>query len=218
MTEDELRSVARSALHQAPPPWPVREHEAGHKPSDFDLNPDLDPIARASHPAKRAAVLVPIVAHTEATVLLTQRTDTLSRHAGQIAFPGGRIDPEDAGPLGAAIREAGEEIGLSPAHIEPLGYLDSYLTGTGFLIVPVVALIRPGFELTLNPDEVVSAFEVPLSFLLDRHNHRTQGRIFEGRERFFYSIPFDTYYIWGATAGIIRNMSDRLKNYGPNPT
>jgi 8-oxo-dGTP pyrophosphatase MutT (NUDIX family) len=211
--EQELRRLAAVTLHQSPPPWPTASSPAGgpvQGPSDYDLNPDLAGVRIETHPIKRAAVLVPIVAHENLTVLLTQRTETLPRHAGQISFPGGRIDPGDAGPRETAMREANEEIGLAQRFIEPLGYLDTYRTGTGFLVVPVVALIRPGFTLAINPHEVVSVFEVPLTFLLDRANHQHHERIIENRERFFYAIPFGNYYIWGATAGMIRNLSDRL--------
>jgi 8-oxo-dGTP pyrophosphatase MutT (NUDIX family) len=158
-----------------------------------------------------AAVLVPIVArHPEASVILTLRTPHLSAHAGQIAFPGGKIDPEDAGPAEAAIREAGEEIGLAPESIEPIGYLDPYLTGTGFRIVPVVAKIAPSHRLAINPKEVDSAFEVPLGFLMDPSNHRQGSREFMGTRRYFYEMPFGERYIWGITAGIIRGLYERV--------
>jgi 8-oxo-dGTP pyrophosphatase MutT (NUDIX family) len=157
-----------------------------------------------------AAVLVPIIAREELTVLLTQRTEHLAKHAGQISFPGGKIDADDDGPVAAALREAEEEIGLSARFIEPLGFLDSYRTGTGYRIVPVVALVQPQFTLALNVEEVSDAFEVPLAFLMDEVNHQRHAREWRGRQRQFYAIPYLNRYIWGATAGIIKNMHERL--------
>jgi 8-oxo-dGTP pyrophosphatase MutT (NUDIX family) len=143
-------------------------------------------------------------------VLLTQRTESLPRHSGQIAFPGGRMEPTDRDPTATALREAQEEIGLDPEFVEPLGYLDAYRTGTGFRIIPVVALVREGFALQLDPREVADAFEVPLAFLMDEANHRTEVRTWRGAERRFYAMPFEQRYIWGATAGIMKNMHKRL--------
>ena len=142
--------------------------------------------------------------------MLTQRTDSLSSHAGQIAFPGGKIEEADRDPIAAALREAQEEIGLDPGFVEPLGYLDAYRTGTGYRIFPVVALVRPGFELRLDAREVADAFEVPLSFLMDARNHQTHDRTLRGVTRRFYAMPFEERYIWGATAGIMKNMHQRL--------
>ena len=157
-----------------------------------------------------AAVLVPLVAHEDVTALLTQRTDGLRAHAGQIAFPGGRIDPEDQGALAAALREAREEIGLDTRHVEFLGYLDPYVTGTGFMVQPCVALVEPGFTLTLNPEEVADVFETPLAFLMNPANHHRASRVRDGVTRRFYAMPYGERYIWGATAGIIRNLHARL--------
>jgi 8-oxo-dGTP pyrophosphatase MutT (NUDIX family) len=162
-------------------------------------------------PAKPAAVLIPVVDHArEATVLLTQRVETLRAHSGQIAFPGGRIDPEDGTPAQAALREAWEEIGLEARHVTPLGYLEPYLTGTGYLVVPTVALVTPPLHLTLNPTEVHDAFEVPLSFLMEPGNHQRQSRSFGGTLRSFYAMPYAERYIWGITAGILRGLYERL--------
>jgi 8-oxo-dGTP pyrophosphatase MutT (NUDIX family) len=144
------------------------------------------------------------------TVLLTQRTEGLPRHAGQIAFPGGRMEPTDRDPTATALREANEEIGLDPSFVEPLGYLDPYRTGTGFRIFPVVGIVREGFALQLDAREVAEAFEVPLAFLMDETNHRTEVRTWRGAERRFYAMPFEQRYIWGATAGIMKNMHKRL--------
>ena len=174
---------------------------------------DIDPGAPVPRPerARAAAVLVPLVAHSEEiTVLLTQRTDNLSTHAGQIAFPGGRIDPQDAGAGAAAIRETVEEIGLDPQAITPLGYLDAYFSSTGYRIIPLVSLVRPGFALRLNPEEVSEAFEVPLAFLMDPANHQRHHRMWKGRMRSFYAMPFGERYIWGVTAGILRNFYERV--------
>lgn len=158
-----------------------------------------------------AAVLVPIVAHRSgATVLLTERTSGLRDHSGQIALPGGKIDPGDASPRAAALREAEEEIGLAPGRVTPLGYLDPYLTGTGFLVVPTVAMVEAPLSLTLNPREVAAAFEVPLPFLMDPANHQRHERTLGGRARRFYAMPFAERFIWGATAGMIRNLYEKL--------
>lgn len=160
---------------------------------------------------KDAAVLIPVVAREpSATIILTQRTQHLASHAGEIAFPGGRIDAGDAGPAAAALREAEEEIGLDPARVEILGFLDPYLSRTGFRIMPVVGRIEPGYALTLNADEVSDVFEVPLSFLLDPLNHHRGSRVFLGRERYFYEMPFEERYIWGVTAGIIRELYEQV--------
>lgn len=166
---------------------------------------------RLGRTPRAAAVLIPVVARpTGAAVLLTLRTSGLRDHAGQIAFPGGKIDPGDASPLAAALREAEEEVGLDRARVTPLGYLTPYLTGTGFLIVPTVALVREPFALTLNKSEVADAFEVPLSFLMEAANHQRGRRDFNGVSRTFYAMPYEERYIWGITAGLIRNLYERL--------
>ncbi len=159
---------------------------------------------------KPAAVLVPVVDRAEPTVLLTLRTAELASHAGQVAFPGGKIDPTDASPVAAALREAREETGLPPALIEPIGYLDLYLTFSGFRILPTVARVRPDFTLTLNPREVTETFEVPLQFLMTPGNHQRKVRDWNGMQREYYAIPFENRYIWGITAGILRNLYERV--------
>ncbi len=158
-----------------------------------------------------AAVLVPVVARPEgATVLMTQRSAHLVDHAGQIAFPGGKLQPADTGPLDAALREAGEEIGMPREEVETLGYLDIYPTHTGFRIVPVVGLVRPDLPYRLDPNEVSAIFEVPLAFLMCPDNHQRGSREARGAIRHFYAMPFEERYIWGVTAGILRNLYDRV--------
>lgn len=174
------------------------------------LRPGLAEDFMIGRPLRRAAVLVAVVAHERPTVLLTQRTEHLPSHAGQVAFPGGKLEPSDADAVAAALREAHEEIGLEPHFIEPIGYLDALRTHTGFHIDPVVAVVRPGFELSLDASEVAAAFEVPLAFLMDAANHRIGTRQRNGRERRFYEMPWHDRYIWGATASMIKNMQLRL--------
>ena len=174
---------------------------------------DLDPVLweRAGVSATRpASVLVPVIDRSEPTILLTQRTAELASHAGQVAFPGGKIDPSDESPVAAALREAREEVGLAPALVEPIGYLDLYLTFSGFRILPTVARVKPDFALTLNPSEVTEAFEVPLEFLMNPANHQRKTRDWKGIEREYYAMPFENHYIWGITAGILRNLYERV--------
>jgi 8-oxo-dGTP pyrophosphatase MutT (NUDIX family) len=207
ISHDRFLSLASQRLRRAPP----QAGDVISRPrSDFDHQPTPVPLPDEAS-LKPAAVLVPVVNRPEGpTLLLTQRAAALRQHSAQIAFPGGRIDDVDDGPLATALREAEEEIGLSPRLVRPLGFLDAYLTGTGFRIVPVVAEVDPGFALSLNPAEVDDAFETPLAFLLDPANHRRDGREWKGIWRTFYAMPWGERYIWGATAGIIRNLHDRL--------
>jgi len=155
-------------------------------------------------------VLVPVVDHAEPTVLLTQRAAHLNDHAGQISFPGGKIDPTDASPVQTALREAEEEIGLQQQFIDPIGYLDLYATSFGFRILPAVARVKPGFKLRINHAEVDDTFEVPLAFLMDPANHQVHSKEFRGMERSYYAMPFAERYIWGATAGILRVLYERI--------
>ncbi len=190
------------------------DSDAKHQgPSDYDLNPGLQEALQQSgnlKPLKPAAVLVPIIARDNLTVLLTQRTDQLPSHAGQIAFPGGKVDTDDIDVVATATREAHEEIGLPASKLTHLGFLDTYHTATGFEIQPVVALVDPAFKAIANPGEVADVFEVPLSFVMNPANHQQHGREWQGQMRYFYAIPFEDRYIWGATAGILRNMHLRL--------
>ena len=169
----------------------------------------LEIIAR-EQPVRPAAVLIPVVDHKEPTVLLTQRSPNLSEHAGQIAFPGGKIDATDASPRDAALREAWEEVGLDGSFVDPIGYLGVYGTGFGFRILPTVARVKPGFKLTINHSEVDDAFEVPLAFLMNPANHQIHSKEFRGMERSYYTMPYAERYIWGATAGILRVLYERI--------
>ena len=178
---------------------------------DADTEDDRATVFPPATATRAAAVLVGLVAHQrQVSVLLTERAASLRLHAGQIAFPGGKIEPHDETPAAAALREAQEEIGLAPAHVEPLGYLDAYVTGTGFRVIPVVARIEPPFLLRLHPGEVADAFEAPFAFLMDASNHSFDSRTFGGRLRRFYAMPYGDRYIWGATAGILRKLYERL--------
>jgi 8-oxo-dGTP pyrophosphatase MutT (NUDIX family) len=196
----------RRALNQSGGPIELASRDHG----DHLLNPSLVDFASGLK-LKDAAVLVPVVDDgDEAKVILTQRTATLRKHSGQIAFPGGGIDAEDVSPEHAALREAEEEIGLAPDFVETVGRLPTYFTTTGFKITPILSVVRRGFELTPNPSEVDDVFEVPLSFLMDEANHQRSSRLFEGTERHFYLMPYEERNIWGVTAGILRTLYERL--------
>ena len=179
------------------------------KRGDHDADPVMAKMA-AVRPIRPAAVLVPVVDHAEPTVLLTQRAQHLPDHPGQVSFPGGKIDKTDASPLDSALREAEEEIGLDRAHVEPYGYLDLYMTTLGYRIMPVIARVKPGFALKLNESEVDDVFEVPLTFLMDLNNVQRHSRDWQGMTRHYYAITFGERYIWGVTAGILRNLYDRI--------
>lgn len=176
-----------------------------------DLPPELRPDL-INNPPRPAAVLVPLVERDSGlTILLTRRTDTLPEHPGQVAFPGGRIEHDDAGVLDAALRETEEEIGLPRHLVAPVGYLRPYLTITGYTVVPVVGFIRPGFPpLQADPTEVADIFEVPLEFLMNRDNHQEETREFHGRQVSYYVIPYEGYRIWGATAAMLVDFIDML--------
>jgi 8-oxo-dGTP pyrophosphatase MutT (NUDIX family) len=203
VTSEELRALIAARLD----PPDARDLAAAAR-SDFDLNPGARPAgARA---LADAAVLVPVLERPEGlSVLLTRRADDLSRHAGQIALPGGRLDPGE-GPVEAALREAFEEIALEARFVEPLGLSTRYETASGYRITPVVAFVRPGFTLQANPGEVAEVFETPFAFLMDPANHRREHYDFEGARRWFYVMPWAERRIWGATAGILRALWARL--------
>jgi 8-oxo-dGTP pyrophosphatase MutT (NUDIX family) len=169
----------------------------------------LEILAR-EQPIRPAAVLIAVIDRPQPTVLLTQRSAHLNDHAGQISFPGGKIDAADASPLDAALREAEEEVGLARRFVDPVGYLDLYGTSFGFRILPTVARVRPGFELRINAAEVDDTFEVPLAFLMDPANHQLHSKEFRGVERLYYAMPYGERYIWGATAGILRVLYERI--------
>jgi len=175
---------------------------------------DLAQLHRSGRPPVAAAVLVPLVLRDGApTLLLTTRAAHLHDHAGQVSFPGGRVDPEDADVVATALRETEEEIGLSRQHIEVIGTLPDYHTGTGFVVTPVVALVHPPFELAADQFEVAEIFEVPLAFLMNGSNHQRRSIVMpdlaEGRR--FYAMPYGDYFIWGATAGMLRNLYHFLR-------
>jgi 8-oxo-dGTP pyrophosphatase MutT (NUDIX family) len=174
---------------------------------DHDLNPGIRPPTDLTP----AAVLVPIVDRPEGlSLLLTQRTDHLRDHPGQVSFPGGRVEPEDESLEAAALRETEEEIGLTSTHIELVGRLDVYVTRTGYEVTPIVGFVNPPFPVDPDPFEVAEVFEVPLAFLADPANHQRHSRFHKGAKREFYAMPYNGFYIWGATAGMIVNLAERL--------
>ena len=180
-------------------------------PESGDAGTDrmLEILAR-EQPIRPAAVLVPVVDHPQPTVLLTLRSANLADHAGQIAFPGGKIDATDVTPLDTALREAWEEVGLVRDFVEPIGYLGLYGTSFGFRILPTVARVKPGFDLRLSMGEVDDTFEVPLSFLMNPANHEIHRKEFRGMLRSYYAMPYGDRYIWGATAGMLRMLYERI--------
>jgi len=187
------------------------------RPGPWPLDPIGSPEHR--HPGREgapvlAAVLIPLVVHASGVrVMLTQRTAHLHDHAGQISFPGGRVETTDATPVDAALREAEEETGLPTDYVDVLGSMPAYLTSTGFSITPVLSLVRPGFTLVPDTFEVAEVFEVPLAFLMDPANHRLyRAPLPDGRERQYYAMPWQGHFIWGATAGILRNLYHVVRN------
>lgn len=210
-TEDAFRALIAGRLEPAPTEA-VFDPRSGKswRSSDWALNPELVADFAAMEPPRPAAVLVPVIAREELTVLFTQRPASMKQHAGQISFPGGKLDAADADHKAAALREAEEEVGLKRDFVEPLGYLDTYRTGTGFNVVPLVALVRPEFTLAVDTYEVADTFEVPLAFLMNEANHQKHTRPWRDRERHFYAMPYGERFIWGATAGMLRNLHQRL--------
>ena len=206
--DDHLPALAASAMEPAalrqrflaPPAW----------------SPEIETEGRITErPPAHASVLIALVQHGEPGVILTQRTDHLHDHAGQISFPGGRAEPEDADTVATALREAHEEIGLDPSAVEVLGVMPTYTTGTGFIVTPVVGLVQPGYTVRADPFEVAEVFEVPLGFLMDPAHHRWHALDIGGARREFLSMPWDgldatgaarRYFVWGATASMLRNL------------
>ena len=177
--------------------------------SDRELNPGM--VSPPSTALRPAAVLVPLIDHSHGmSVLLTQRTAHLTAHAGQISFPGGRIEEDDPDAIAAALRETEEEVGLPRDRVSVVGRLDTYLTGTGFEITPIVGIVAPPFPLSIDPFEVAEAFEVPLSFILDKRNHERIERESGAHRRAFFVLPYEGRNIWGATAGILVNLAEVL--------
>lgn len=206
-SEDDLRRRVRRRLGgeiSRPPAPPVAR-------GDRDLNPDWSD-ADGHGPVRRpSAVLIPVIAHGDTvSVLMTRRADHLAQHAGQIAFPGGKIGPQDRAPVNAALREAQEEVGLHPQFVDVIGRLDDYRTGTGFDIAPFIGIVRQGFALEADPNEVAEILHAPLAFLMTPENHQIREVNWRGRPRRFYAMPYERHYIWGATAGILRRMYERL--------
>lgn len=208
LSADEFFTRARARL-SLEVPFGLNDPNVIPKRGDHDADPVMEKIASV-RPIRPAAVLVPIVAHAEPSVLLTQRAQHLPDHPGQISFPGGKIDEGDDTPLASALREADEEIGLPRSHVDPIGYLDVYMTTLGYRIVPVIARVRPDFHLKLNKSEVDETFEVPLAFLMEQKNFQRHSRDWQGMTRHYYAVPYGERYIWGVTAGILRNLYDRI--------
>jgi 8-oxo-dGTP pyrophosphatase MutT (NUDIX family) len=175
-----------------------------------DADPTVIAAIAAVRPIRPAAVLVPVIEREEPSVLFTQRTSHLRDHSGQISFPGGKIDADDASPAAAALREAEEEVALARSFVEPIGYLDIHMNPFGFRIMPVLARVQPGFSLRLSTNEVEDAFEAPLSFLMTPQNYERAGRDWNGLTLSLYTISFGDRSIWGATAAILRNLYERV--------
>lgn len=198
LTKGDIRRLFRNRIQGA-------DRGGGANRGDHELNPGMVPLVEL----REAAVLVALVDRPEGfTIMLTQRTEHLSRHPGQIAFPGGQVDDGDKDPIATALRETEEEIGLSRDHIEPVGRLDRYVTRTGFTVTPIVALVQPPFTLTIDPNEVDEAFEVPLTFILDPANKKRDTYNYQGVARHFYVFHYGERKIWGATAGMLVNLAE----------
>ncbi len=199
ITLEQLRADALRARFSNPPEWSP----------EITIERLVRPMAG---PLTDAAVLLPIVLRDDgATLLFTQRAAHLTAHAGQISFPGGRMEAYDASPIETALRETEEEIGLDRMHIDVIGTLPEYHTGTGFRVTPVVAIVQPPFEMRADPFEVAEIFEVPLSFLMNGMHHQRRTAEFITGSRTFYVMPYERFFIWGATAGMLRNLFHFLR-------
>ncbi len=211
ITKQEFVERFVPRLHAAPPPE-VLDHSLPAIRSDDDLNGGLIQVPGVK--SRAAAVLVALVERGgELHVLLTRRSDALPTHPGQIAFPGGKIDATDPGPVECALRETHEETGVAPQFVDPVGFLDVYQTRTGFRVVPVVAFLKPGYALVPEAGEVTAIFDAPLAHFMDTANHLRHSRQWQGATRYFYAMPYGDHYVWGATAGMLKNLHDRV--YGP---
>jgi 8-oxo-dGTP pyrophosphatase MutT (NUDIX family) len=186
------------------------------QPPELTAHDDYDLLPPAGFGAVKAAVLLPVIlrppSQGDSTLLFTRRTDQLARHSGQISFPGGRSEEADPSPAETALRETFEETGIAPGFVTVAGYLDRYLTGTGFDIQPVVGLLTQGYTLSPDPREVAEIFEVPLAFLCDPSNQRRESRQIGERRRNFYAFTYQNHEIWGATAAIAVNLAQRLSD------
>jgi 8-oxo-dGTP pyrophosphatase MutT (NUDIX family) len=214
VTRDNDRLKARLVERFGGAPLPdaaACDHAHAARWSDFDLNPHAGHLRAEEATLREAAVLMPIIDRpAELTLLLTQRTQHLSAHAGQISLPGGRREPEDSTPVETALRETREEVGILPDEVRVIGAMDCYETRTGFLITPIVGLVAPDYTLVPNTNEVEEVFEVPLAFLLDPRNHKTHSREYKGMRYHFHAMPYHDYYIWGATAAMLKNLYREL--------
>ena len=195
---ETLAAMLASRLAQTPP------EDGGH--DDYHLDMAV-PLVLGGTPA---AVLIPVIAHPEPALLFTRRTERLARHAGQVSFPGGRVEALDLSPLETALRETAEETGIAPSQVTVVGYLPRYRTGTGFDIQPVVGVLPPDLTLTPDPAEVAEIFEAPLSFFRDAHNRRRETREWNGQQRSFYTFSHGGHEIWGATAALIVALVARI--------
>lgn len=197
----------------------LKDHGPEHPPAlrgDFDLSPHLRPPLPAGTVLRPAAVLIPLFEREDDLhVLLTRRADHLANHAGQISFPGGREDPDDPHPVETALREAEEEIALERRFVDVVGSLDPYVSGTGFSITPVIGFLKNGFTVHPHEGEVAEIFDVPFAFLMDPVNRQRHAKEWNGTMRHYYAMPYGRHYIWGATAGILVNLWERL--YGTVP-
>ena len=193
------------------PDWIIETFQARSDRSKGRGDHDLNPGMGLPDKLTPAAVLIPLVARDDGvTMLLTQRTNHLAHHPGQVSFPGGHVDPGDGSPEETALRETEEEVGIDRRHIEIIGRLADYRTRTGFAIAPVVGVVTPPFDVSPDPHEVAEVFEVPLTFLMDSDNHERHSREYKGATRQFYAMPYNGFYIWGATAGMLVDLHNVL--------